>query len=141
MQFLPALGFLIYLDRHGESTFTTAGRRPRALLGLRGTGHGAPADLLRQRGRAAAAVHHRAAAVPGADVFMFVLGLLAFHEPMPAERWAGFLLVWAALCLLTWDALHNAHRGRAALRALEAAEPPQAPTTEPLTATGGEAQR
>lgn len=39
-----------------------------------------------------------------APIFQFGLGVAWFHEPMPAGRWAGFVLVWAALALFTWEA-------------------------------------
>ncbi|MEO3755992.1 EamA family transporter RarD [Streptomyces sp. B6B3] len=48
-----------------------------------------------------------------APSFMFLLGIFVFHEEMPPERLAGFLLVWAALSVLTWDALRAARRDRA----------------------------
>jgi chloramphenicol-sensitive protein RarD len=131
MQFLPALGFLIYLTATGDSTFTTEGAGHALLLACAGLATAIPLILF-----GGAAVRLPLSTIGllqyMAPVFMFALGLLVFHEPMPAERWAGFLLVWAALCLLTWDALHTAHRGRAALRALEAAEPPQAPVAGPV---------
>jgi chloramphenicol-sensitive protein RarD len=79
-------------------------------------------------------------------VLQFLLGILYFHEAMPAERWAGFALVWAALSLLTWDALRTARRSRTVLReaataataAAEAAREAAAtsPTTTSGTATG-----
>ncbi|MGF1425141.1 EamA family transporter RarD [Kitasatospora sp. LaBMicrA B282] len=42
-----------------------------------------------------------------APVFQFLCGVLYFHESMPPERWAGFALVWAALVMLTWDAVRR----------------------------------
>ena len=51
-----------------------------------------------------------------APVFQFLLGILYFHEAMPVERWAGFALVWVALCLLTWDAWRAARSVRAEVR-------------------------
>jgi chloramphenicol-sensitive protein RarD len=39
-------------------------------------------------------------------------GVLIYHEPMPPAQLAGFGLVWIALAVFTWDALHNA-RGAA----------------------------
>lgn len=33
----------------------------------------------------------------------FILALTVFHEPMPAVRWIGFAIVWAALVLLSFD--------------------------------------
>jgi chloramphenicol-sensitive protein RarD len=51
----------------------------------------------------------------------FLIGVLVFGEDMPPERLAGFLLVWAALAMLSFDALRM-------LR----------PTRIPPSATGGE---
>ncbi|WP_329582786.1 EamA family transporter RarD [Kitasatospora sp. NBC_01250] len=48
-----------------------------------------------------------------APVFQFLCGVLYFHEAMPPARWAGFALVWAALALLTWDALRRMRTDRA----------------------------
>lgn len=134
MQFLPALGFLVYLTLTGESTFTSEGAGHTLLLVLTGAATALPLILF-----GSAAVRLPLSTIGllqyMAPAFMFLLGLLVFHEPMPPERWAGFLLVWSALSLLTWDALRNAHRGRAAVRAMAAAAgPPQATTAESLPA-------
>ena len=40
----------------------------------------------------------------------FVLGLVVFHEPMPAMRWVGFALIWLALVLFTAETLRNRRR-------------------------------
>ncbi len=45
-----------------------------------------------------------------APIIQFALGVLYFHEDMPAGRWAGFVLVWVALVMFTYEA--NAHRRR-----------------------------
>ncbi|MGR6999036.1 hypothetical protein ACU686_14310 [Yinghuangia aomiensis] len=34
----------------------------------------------------------------------FGIGVLIRHETMPVGRWTGFILVWAALLLLAFDA-------------------------------------
>ena len=47
----------------------------------------------------------------------FLLGVLWFHEPMPRLRWVGFVLVWAALAVLTVDALRHARQSQVAGRA------------------------
>ncbi|MGW6426732.1 EamA family transporter RarD [Nocardia sp. NPDC055053] len=47
-------------------------------------------------------------------------GVAVMHEPMPASRWAGFALIWAALVVFTTDALRRARRTR---RAGSVAEP------------------
>ncbi|AUG79245.1 protein RarD [Kitasatospora sp. MMS16-BH015] len=54
-----------------------------------------------------------------APVFQFLIGVAVFHESMPPARWAGFALVWAALAVLSWDALRGL-RDRAAAQAREA---------------------
>ena len=45
-----------------------------------------------------------------APVLQFALGVLWFHEDMPTGRWVGFMLVWMALVVFTYEA--NAHRRR-----------------------------
>lgn len=47
-----------------------------------------------------------------APVLQFTLALLVFKEAMPAERWAGFALVWLALLLLSIDMLGSPRRAR-----------------------------
>jgi chloramphenicol-sensitive protein RarD len=46
-------------------------------------------------------------------VMQFVAGAWILHEPMTAERWVGFILVWIALTVLTIDSLVAARRARA----------------------------
>lgn len=36
---------------------------------------------------------------------LFFFGWLLFDEPMPAERWIGFALVWCAVTIFAWDAV------------------------------------
>lgn len=40
-----------------------------------------------------------------APILQFLLGWLVFGEPMPAARWAGFALVWAAVAVFVVDAI------------------------------------
>lgn len=54
-----------------------------------------------------------------APVGQFLLGWLVFHEPMPASRWAGFVLVWAAIVVFAVDIVAVSRRSRV--------EPPAAP--------------
>jgi chloramphenicol-sensitive protein RarD len=37
----------------------------------------------------------------------FLLGVLFFHEPMPAMRWVGFSLIWLALVVFSVDTLRR----------------------------------
>lgn len=49
-----------------------------------------------------------------APVLQFIIGAFIMGEPMPLERWAGFLLVWIALIILMTDMVVT---GRATRRA------------------------
>ncbi|MFJ4850970.1 EamA family transporter RarD [Streptomyces sp. NPDC088733] len=115
MQFVPAMGFLLWLGNRGEATFGSHGAGHASLLALCGIVTAVPLILF-----GASAIRIPLSMIGLlqylAPVFQFLLGLLWFHEEMPPERWAGFALVWLALALLTWDALRNARRGRIALR-------------------------
>lgn len=42
-----------------------------------------------------------------APVLQFLVGVFVLNEPMPAERWAGFALVWVALVILTVDMVRS----------------------------------
>jgi chloramphenicol-sensitive protein RarD len=58
-----------------------------------------------------------------APVLQFLVGLAIVGERMPASRWIGFGLVWAAIAVFSIDALRAARqaRGRAAMPVLEPA--------------------
>ena len=45
-----------------------------------------------------------------APIVQFALGVLWFHEPMPASRWIGFVLVWIALVVFTYEAATHRRR-------------------------------
>ena len=45
-----------------------------------------------------------------APLLQFAFGVFVMHEAMPPERWAGFVIVWAALVLLTIDMLRASRR-------------------------------
>ena len=145
IQFLPALGYLLWLSSRGDATFGGEGAGHAALLAATGLVTALPLVCF---GAAAIRVPLSTLGLLQylAPVFQFLLGILYFHEAMPPERWAGFALVWVALTLLTWDALRTARRSRTVLReaataataAAEAAREAAAtsPTTTSGTATG-----
>lgn len=126
--FLPALGYLLWLGAQGQSTFASQDAGHALLLASTGLVTAIPLVCF---GAAAIRVPLSTLGLLQylAPVFQFGLGVLYFHEAMPPERWAGFSLVWAALALLTWDALGRARRSRAALAA--AMPPVAAPEREP----------
>jgi chloramphenicol-sensitive protein RarD len=45
-----------------------------------------------------------------APILQFALGVLWFHEAMPAGRWVGFVLVWVALTIFTIESLRHRRR-------------------------------
>jgi chloramphenicol-sensitive protein RarD len=45
-----------------------------------------------------------------APILQFALGVFYFHEDMPAGRWVGFVLVWVALALFTYEAYASRRR-------------------------------
>ncbi|MEU5597062.1 EamA family transporter RarD [Streptomyces sp. NPDC020298] len=114
IQFLPALGYLLWLSAHGDASFASEGTGHAALLASTGAVTALPLVCF---GAAAIRVPLSTLGLLQylAPVFQFLLGILYFHEAMPPERWAGFALVWLALILLTWDALRTARRTARAL--------------------------
>lgn len=45
-------------------------------------------------------------------IMQFLLGVLVLGEPMPVERWVGFIVVWIAIALFVVDLLLAARRAR-----------------------------
>jgi chloramphenicol-sensitive protein RarD len=45
-------------------------------------------------------------------IMQFLLGWAVLGEPMPAERWIGFILVWVAMAVFLGDILLHRGRGR-----------------------------
>ncbi len=111
---LPALAYLVVLEIAGDSTFTTEGPGHLALLASAGVVTAIPLMLF-----GAAAIR-----VPLATLgllqyivptLQFLIGVLIYDESMPASRLAGFGLVWLALIVLTYDAIHTARSEHTAL--------------------------
>ncbi|MFF2809962.1 EamA family transporter RarD [Streptomyces sp. NPDC058000] len=116
LQALPAVGYLVFLGVRGESVFVSGGTGQALLLAACGIATAVPLICF-----GASAVRLPLTTIGMlqylAPTFQFLLGLTVFGEQMPPERWAGFALVWAALAMLTWDALRTVRRARAALAA------------------------
>ena len=45
-----------------------------------------------------------------APILQFILALTVFDEPMSGARWAGFVLIWLALSVFSWDLIANTAR-------------------------------
>jgi chloramphenicol-sensitive protein RarD len=131
VQFVPALVFLTVLGTRGGSTFTHHGPGHASLLALSGVATAVPLVCF---GMSANRLPLSTLGLIQylAPVFQFLIGVLHFHETMSAEQWVGFLLVWSALVLLTWDALRTGRRARAELaRAAAAARAEGRPAADP----------
>ncbi|MFI0484232.1 EamA family transporter RarD [Actinomadura sp. 9N215] len=107
--FLPALGFVLMLEGQGEGTFGHHGLGQAVLLVGAGVVTAVPMMFFN-----AAAIRLPLTVIGMlqylAPVLQFVIGVFVQHEEMPPSRWAGFLLVWFALVMLTWDGLNAARR-------------------------------
>ncbi|WP_055590598.1 EamA family transporter RarD [Peterkaempfera griseoplana] len=139
-QFLPALGYVLWLAFSGQGTFGRTGDGygwgHSGLLALSGLITAIPLLCF---GAAAVRVPLTMLGLLQylAPVFQFLLGLAVFHEEMPPARWAGFALVWAALALLTWDAVRQTRRNRSALQQAAAARAAQAAPSPDGAAVSG----
>lgn len=117
---LPAMTYVGWLTAHGEAHFGGPGHT--ALLVLAGAVTAVPLLLF------AGAANRVPLIGLGilqyvAPVLQLAIGVLIFHEPMPAARLVGFALVWAALVVFTADGIrHSRSRARTVDRAA-AAEP------------------
>ncbi|MGH3892938.1 MAG: EamA family transporter, partial [Rhodococcus qingshengii] len=53
-------------------------------------------------------------------------GVAVMHEDMPASRWIGFVLIWAALVIFTTDTFVAGRRSR---RSVRSSAEPEVPVT------------
>jgi len=101
--------YLTWLTMEGNSHFTTDGAGHALLLSTSGLVTAVPLICF-----SAAAIRVSMVTLGLlqylAPILQFALGVLYFHEDMPAGRWIGFMLVWVALVVFTFEA--NAHRRR-----------------------------
>ncbi|MEN3534961.1 EamA family transporter RarD [Microbispora sp. ZYX-F-249] len=108
---LPALGYLLFLQADGTGTFANHGLGHALLLVTAGLITAVPLMLF------TAAALRVPLTVIGllqyiAPVLQFLCGVLIAHETMPASRWAGFVVVWLALSVFTWDSIRAARTSR-----------------------------
>ncbi|GGN70060.1 protein RarD [Actinoplanes lobatus] len=113
---LPALAYLTWLNLSGDAHFGHVSGTHTVLMMLSGVATAVPLLLF-------AAAANRVPLV-GLGILQYVapilqlaVGLLIYHEPMPAARLAGFGLVWLALIVFTVDGIRSARtaaRNRAA---------------------------
>ncbi|MFI0352457.1 EamA family transporter RarD [Actinomadura sp. 9N407] len=104
VMFLPAVGFALALEGQGDAAFGHHGVWHVVLMV--GAGVVTAIPLLLFNG---AAIRLPLSVIGMLQyltpVLQFLIGLLIQREAMPPGRWAGFVLVWTALTVLTWDGL------------------------------------
>ncbi|MEA2390841.1 MAG: chloramphenicol-sensitive protein RarD [Solirubrobacteraceae bacterium] len=118
----PAIACIAVLQIAGSGTFTQDAPGHALLLMLSGPVTALPLLLF------SASVTRVPLTLVGmlqylAPVLQFLVGLVVVGEAMPASRWIGFGLVWAALLVLSVDGAHAAHRARLRARATPVSEP------------------
>jgi chloramphenicol-sensitive protein RarD len=101
-----ALAYVGWLSWHGESSFSSHGVGHAALLMTTGAVTAVPLVCF---GGAAIRVPMVTLGLLQylAPVLQFALGVVYFHEDMPAGRWIGFGLVWVALAIFTLESVRH----------------------------------
>ncbi|GLW23635.1 EamA family transporter RarD [Microbispora sp. H10949] len=108
---VPALAYLLVLEANGTGTFAHHGAGHALLLVAAGLITAVPLLFF------TASALLVPLTVIGllqyiAPVLQFLCGVLIVHETMPASRWAGFVVVWLALSVFTWDSIRAARVSR-----------------------------
>ncbi|MGY1635751.1 EamA family transporter RarD [Geodermatophilus sp. SYSU D00742] len=119
---VPAAVVLAVLHAQGEGTAGTAGTGHLLLLLSSGIATAVPLLLF------AAATRRIPLSTVGllqyvTPLMQLAIGVFVNHEPMPAARLVGFVIVWVALAVFTADSLRQARAG-SRRRAQEAAVAP-----------------
>lgn len=104
-----ALGYLLWLGATGESAFAAHGVGHALLFATTGIVTAVPLICF---GGAAIRVPLVTLGLLQylTPTLQFLIGILYFHEDMPAVRWIGFVLVWIALAIFTVDSLRRRRR-------------------------------
>ncbi len=106
-----ALAFLVVLNAVGDATFIEHGAGHALLMVSAGVLTALPLLLF------AAAAQRLPMVTMGLLFYLtpamqLTWGVLVGHEPMPAARWLGFALIWAALAVFSGDAIWRARVDR-----------------------------
>lgn len=118
VMFLPALGFVVYLEASGAgTTFSVSVGHTGLLIG----GGFVTALPLLLFGMATRLIPLSVVGMLQyiAPTLIFLIGWLVQGEEMPASRWAGFVLVWLALCVFVFDQFRTQRKARSARAAVE----------------------
>lgn len=128
VMFLPALGYVVYLEVTGSGTAFSVSPGHTALLIGGGFVTALPLLLF---GMAARRVPLSVIGMLQfiAPTMMFLIGWLLQGEEMPLSRWVGFGFVWLAVCVFAYDQVRSSRRRSAERTATGGL--PDAPTTPP----------
>ena len=104
-----ALGYLLALGAQGDGHFTTNGVGHAALLASAGVVTAVPLLFF---GAAAVRVPLTTIGLLQylAPILQFLIGVALLHEQMTAMRWVGFVAVWVALMIFTFEAVQHRRR-------------------------------
>jgi chloramphenicol-sensitive protein RarD len=101
-----SLGYLYFLFTQGDNTFGAFGISHAAWLSSAGIITAIPLALF-----GAAAIRIPLSTLGFIQyigpTLQFIIGLYMFNEPMPRDRFIGFLLTWVAILIISIDALMN----------------------------------
>jgi chloramphenicol-sensitive protein RarD len=101
-----ALGYLYFLFTQGQNTFGAHGLTHAAWLSSAGIITAFPLALF-----GAAAIRIPLSTLGFIQyigpTIQFFIGLYMFNEPMPHDRFIGFVLTWIAIGIISFDALRN----------------------------------
>ncbi|HNT25296.1 MAG TPA: EamA family transporter RarD [Anaerolineales bacterium] len=102
--FLPALGYLLYLQFSGGASFVNGGGFVTVMLFLTGAVTSIPILLF---GTAARRIPLSMIGFLQyiAPTLQFLLGVLVYKEPFPPSRLVGFIIIWTALVVYTFEGL------------------------------------
>jgi chloramphenicol-sensitive protein RarD len=104
-----AVGYIVFLTATGASTF--GGNGPGHVALVVGTGLVTVIPLLCFGGAATRIPLSTLGLMQYlTPTVQFLLGILFFHEPMPAMRWVGFAMIWVALAVFTFSSLRHRHQ-------------------------------
>ncbi|MFT3712281.1 MAG: EamA family transporter RarD [Archangium sp.] len=102
-----ALGYLLWLEAHGEGSFGHASAKTNLLLAGAGVMTALPLIAF------GAAANRIPLSTLGllqyfAPSLQFLCGVLVFHEAMSSGRWLGFILIWSSLAVFIAEGVWNA---------------------------------
>ena len=101
--------YIVVLEATGRGTFTTVSWTYALLLATTGIVTAVPL-LFFAVGAARLNLVSLAFIQYVTPVMQFLLGVLVFGEHMPVVRWVGFILIWVALVVLSWDTVRRSRR-------------------------------